>query len=342
MSTRTLIYKIFLVSLLYITTSSHEYLVAQDNFYGTLSITHVRPVAMGGAFTSLEDDIETICFNPGGFTMYTYPKDMKVTVFLNPLMSLLASKYYSNNFSENIDFENFLKTSALSVKSIVLSVKQFETGIIMGEESFDNVSKNKKSQFFAYSDLWNDNSNTVFVKLKLAQRVSIGLSGTYFLREMNDTKKTGIGFSYGIIMKPNNRLNVGLSYVDLPNSMADFYARLERIVDETMNIGLSYKLSSGTIIATDIRNLTEENKENVRELHIGLEQRVFRILAIRGGYFKDRNANVHTFSAGLALIDSNIFSSQENKFYHNNFIIDYAFVHEHNANWHLFSFLWHF
>ncbi|MBN1154030.1 hypothetical protein JXB12_03835 [candidate division KSB1 bacterium] len=343
MMTRLGKYVTLCLSLLFLGATAFPRCVAsQDSYYSAVNNSRVRPIALGGAFTSVEDDIESIFYNPGSFSMYNYPKDAKVTVFLNPMMSLLAFQHYSDNFSNKIQMQDLLNASALLVKSVVLSIKQFETGIVIGEESFDNVYHNKKSQFFAYNDLWNDNASTLFLKLKLAQRVSIGVNGTYYQRRKNDTRETGIGFSYGILLKPNNRMNVGLSYIDLPNKMAEFRNRLERLFDETMNIGVSYKILPGTMIAVDIRNLTEEIKENVRELHLGLEQRIFRIVAIRGGYYKKRFSDEEIYSAGIGLFDSNLLFSEENRFNHHNFMIDYSFVYEQENRWHLFSLVWHF
>jgi len=297
---------------------------------------------MGGAFTSIEDDVESVLYNPGCFNLYKYPKDFKVTVFMNPLMSLLAFQHYSDNFSKNPDRRDFLNATALLFKSVVISIRQFETGVVIGEESFNNVMVNKQSRVFAYNNLWNDNSNTVFMKLRLAQRVSIGVNGTYYQRKIDEKNEDGIGFSYGIVLKPNDKLNVGLSYIDLPDKMADYRVRLERIFDETMNVGMSYNLFKGTTLALDVRNLTEENKDNVREFHFGFEQRIFNILALRGGYFKERFTDNETFSAGIGLIDSNIFFSGDDKFNHHDYMINYSFVHDESREWHMFSFLWRF
>ena len=125
--------------------------------------------------------------------------------------------------------------------------------------------------------------------------------------------------------------------------MADFLLPFERLADETMNVGISYNPLPGTILSIDVRNLTEEKKENSREFHFGFEQNIFSLAAIRGGYFKERFNNSNYYSFGIGLIDSNLLFKKFNRFFHHDFIINYAFIYQEKkyefSRCHFFSLL---
>ena len=78
---------------------------------------------MGGAFTSVEDDLEAVFYNPGSFNLYETEKSHRFTVFVNPISLFVASRHYSDDFSEKIENTNLLIASALLSKSVVFTAK---------------------------------------------------------------------------------------------------------------------------------------------------------------------------------------------------------------------------
>ncbi len=318
---------------------------AQTHYFGTLSNVKQRPLAMGGAFTSVEDDLEAVFYNPGAFNLYETEKQYRLTVFLNPISSLVSSRHYSNNFTEKIENANLLNASALLIKSAIFTAKFLTVGIIFGEESLNNVLARQQVEFFNFNDLWNNSSHTVFSHIELASKVSMGFSGTFYYKETENGLERGFGFGYGILMKPNPHINVGLSYIDFPKELPNYRTPVERMFDETMNIGISYRPFSGATFSLDVRNLTEENKENVREVHFGFEQTFWGIAAIQGGYFQENYTKHNNYSFGVGLIDSKLFHKKQNEFGHHNYSLQYSFVYqekEHSFNrWHFFSLLFH-
>ena len=66
------------------------------------------------------------------------------------------------------------------MKAIIFSGKFIHTGIILGEESLKNVYYYHSSKWFDFSEQWNNSANTFFTCFKLAERVSIGFSGTLY------------------------------------------------------------------------------------------------------------------------------------------------------------------
>jgi len=329
-----------LVMLLYV---GPEISLAQENHFATLFNLKSRPLAMGGAFTSVEDDLESIGFNPGTFSLYKNPKDFRITFFFNSAAPFVAYKYKSNdqdNFNKKLDA---WEAAAFLVKAFVVTGKFINVGFIFGEESTDNIHHHYTQKWLNYNDIWDNSTSTFFISLKLAERLSLGVSGILYHTREDDVLKQGIGYSYGILLKPNNKLNVGLSYMDFPDNTSEAHSYLMRHGDETMNIGLSLKPISSMIFSVDVRNLTEENKNNVREFHIGFEQSLFKIAAIRLGYYRERFTSYKNYSFGVGLIDTNLFFRDRNQFDHNDFLFNYGFVYKEGIvnfeRWHFFSFI---
>ena len=81
--------------------------LAQDHYFANLYNVKSRPLAMGGAFISIEDDLEAVFFNPATFNLYKNKKNHRITFFFNPISSLIAFQKYSNNFQQKINEVNF-------------------------------------------------------------------------------------------------------------------------------------------------------------------------------------------------------------------------------------------
>lgn len=317
---------------------------SQQNYFFTLSTIKARPIAMGGAYTSIEDDIVSASYNPATLSLYKFDKDYRFTVYLNPIAP--ATIYYErlqNDPQNQQPKEDVFKTAALLMKSLVFTGRFIDVALIFNEQILDNNYLFDQKKFFQDCDLWDNSYHTFVTRIKLADRVSIGASGSFYIKRIDQEVKRGWGFSYGILMKPSTRLNVGLAFVDYPDDMPEIRLPLERLVDQTMNIGVSYQPTATTTLSFDLRNLTEDSRKGVREAHLGFEQNLFSILAIRGGYFKERFADTHTFSAGIGLIDSNLLFANDNLFNHAQFILNYSFIYQKNKqqifNWHVLSLL---
>jgi hypothetical protein len=317
---------------------------SQQNYFLTLSSTKARALAMGGAYTAIEDDIVSTFYNPATLSMYQAKKDYRVTFFFNPIgAATMISGQAQQNDNEPEIGNQFLKSIGLLVKGLVFTAKFVDISFVLNEQLIDANTMFQQKQFFDDCDIWSNSYQTLATRIKLADKVAIGIAGSYYTKEVDNEKLRGFGFSYGILLKPAPYLNVGLAFIDFPQQIPDVRLPLERIVDQTMNIGVAYRPFSGTIFSLDIKNLTEEQQNNVREAHFGFEQNIFLIMAIRCGYFQEKFSNHRTYSAGFALFDSNLIFSKERQFYHPQFILNYSFIHQKKdtelLNWHVLSFV---
>ncbi|MBN2012746.1 hypothetical protein JW960_25680 [candidate division KSB1 bacterium] len=305
-----------------------NYAYGQEPEYMAWSVSTVRPLAMGTAFTSIVDDIAAALYNPAAFSLYQNQKTFRATLFMNPVMTFSAYRYYSNDFRENITGSRIARGASLGIKALFISTYNFEAGLILNEHSLAHTFHDNDIFMLEPNRSWADGANTFVASLKIAKRAVIGVSGSYYIIPEETQFNHRLGFSYGILLKPHDRLNVGLSYIDLPKAAPEFRYLYERLADETMNIGISYYPSSSTILSLDIRNLTEESLENIREAHVGVEQYIFSIAALRAGIYRERLSGRFFYSTGIGLLDSNLFFNPENKFEHRQFTMNYAFIYK--------------
>ena len=318
---------------------------AQESSFLTFSTTKARPLAMGGAYTAVEDDIFSASYNPATLSFYRFDKDYRLTFYLNPIASTAAihQDYQAQQNDEASGFStvDVLKSTALFVKSIAFTGKYLDMALVFHEQILDENNLFKQKKFFENCDIWKNSYHSFLTRIKLAERVSLGFSGSLYVNKIDNQTQQDMGFSYGILLKPSTKLNVGLAYVDFPKNIPDIRMVLERMSDETMNIGVSYRPTSSTLLAFDFRNLTEDKRKAVREAHFGFEQNVFSIIALRGGYYKERFSDNHVFSGGIGIIDSNLFFQKQNRFSHSQFLLNYSFVYQkmenEELNWHVLS-----
>jgi len=319
---------LFFFSLIYFVAAPEA--VGQEHRFASLSTTQARPVAMAGAFTAVEDHLAAINFNPAAYSLYKSHKSHRVTFFLNPVSPVIGmlerDALYAGNGSKTDDI---LSTLGLLVKSVSFSFHPLEIGLLLGEESLDRVEAFSDSKAFGVSGYRQNHSHTLVGRLRLAKQVSLGgtVSLLYGSKEAAPHERHGdIGFSYGILLRPEDGLKIGVAFFNLPDSLSQTKLDLERLVDESVNIGVSYQVLDGTLVSMDMRNLGEERGTAVREIHFGLEQVFFSHLAVRTGFFRKSGQNV--LSWGVGLFDGNSLFGFDNKFTQHNFFLNYAFVLE--------------
>ena len=77
---------------------------AQQDLYLTLNTNKARPVAMGSAYTSIEDNIVSATYNPASLNLYQKEKKFRITFFFNPVTPavLLHDDLKKENFDDVI------------------------------------------------------------------------------------------------------------------------------------------------------------------------------------------------------------------------------------------------
>lgn len=336
------------VALFFLAFGSHGYGFSQSkvDHYVSISFSRVRPLSMGGAFTAAEGGIETIHFNPAALRLFGFQPGIQFAVFINPVAPAALYHDYTRSDSGCLSSDQWWNVIRLLFKGVVISSSRFDLGVVWYEELLDRYQHLNSLLFFDTNRFFDYHMGTGFIHIKLADQVALGGTITQYSVLVGDKVDRSLGASYGIFLKPNPRMDVGVVFIDLPQKSPSSRIVLERFEDETVNVGISYKLFRSNLLTLDIRNISEENKTAVREVHIGLEQRLWRHLAVRGGFFKKKWSPDRFYSLGIGLVNLNLFRSFARQFDYPQFLCNYGMVVRWNKvdnkgkeYWHMVSLL---
>ena len=184
---------------------SYISLYAQKHRYVTFSTVNARPVGMGGAFVSIEDDLPAINYNPACFQLFRTSNRPKWTFFLNPIPPALIF-----NHPEDFDVEQnsitgkLTKSLALFLKGLAFSYSVVNIGFLSSEELVDYENEKGEGLEELFKDYKNFNDNhyySVALSLNLSRNLSLGVTGNLFSLERTVKGSQKIGASYGILLK---------------------------------------------------------------------------------------------------------------------------------------------
>jgi hypothetical protein len=315
---------------------------SQTNRFFTLSNVKARPLAMGGAFTAVEDDLAAIEFNPAGYFLSEDVDSKHIHLFLNPVSPFVGGFKRDDLFIDNdLQLDDVLLSLSLLLKSFSLTLNRFQLGVLLGEESLYLPAAFPRDGLNKISGFQQNHRHSIIGRLKLADKVSVGGTASFMFGSTPgaaEERRSDVGFSYGILLKPERGLSIGVSFVNLPDSLRQHRLPLEGMVDESVNIGISYELFTKTLFSLDVRNLGEEQRDAIREFHLGVEQVLLSQVALRAGYFI-KNSDEEVFSWGIGLFNGDRIFPRYQEESQRNFYLNYAFVYEKST---LLSNKWHF
>lgn len=289
-----------------------------ENDYFITNSLKTRPLALGGAYLSVRDDIFAMGYNPASFSASPLGGDIRFSIFLNPA----AIPAVACNVK---DFEKADIPLGLLVHGLSISYKKINIGIIVGEETITNISRLKNKKITALSDYSINRKSSLCVSLELASRVSIGIAGDCFYRSLDNMHITKFGYRYGIWIKTLKEICLGLCFFDLPQQFSEDRLELDRFDDETLNIGFSYSPWNFIQFALDIRNVSEDKKTATGEPHLGINLIPWRHLSLQGGFFQE-DKNCKVFSFGIGLLNEDFIISEEHRLQQDEFILNAAFI----------------
>lgn len=268
---------------------------ADDLRTSVLNTFKTRPLAMGGAFTSVEDDLSALDFNPAAYRLGEGPEEIRVHAFINPGGPILLLGNASR-------IDSWIPALSGVVQGVGCALGRFHGGIAFAGEMPAVRIRSNHPGFFDARDFGRDSNTDFGFSFHLAPKVSLGAAGEMTVRE-GAWRRARFGYRYGIQLRPRADLSFGMCYFDFPKGNAADRVLLERLADATLNIGAAYAPAGWLRLALDVRNVSDEGKEVVREPHVGLEIVPLRHLALESGYFRIRGNGGETFSVGLCLLD---------------------------------------
>jgi len=293
--------------------------LGEDYRLVSLSTVKARSLAMGGATLSIKDDLASLDLNPAAFSTVSSVDRFHFTVFVNPMGPLLIMANREKKMKWDVPIGWTLRGASLSVGRLRL-------GILLGEESLGDESRLERKDLLDCTGYEYQRNNSFGFSLILAPRVSLGISGEMFIRSEDGKQTVNWGYKYGILVRPRKDLNIGLCFFGFPNLYNRDRMVLERLPDETLNIGISYSPWSVLTIALDVRNVSDEGKGAIREPHMGVEVSPVKHLTLRAGYYPEKRWKKHTFSAGIGLFDWNSVLPLGRRFSHTTCGINASFL----------------
>ncbi len=320
---------------------------AEEKRFLTTSISRARALAMGSAYHSLVDDFSAALYNPGAFKLNNTREERNFRIFFNPVgMGVAFYDYskYNRDFTRDDKLtvtEGFLAASLL-LKGAVYTTQLFDVGFNLGEEIITKERKLIQSnRLFSIEEHNYGSLNSAFINIKIASSVSLGMTGTVYKLRTNGKTTYENGFIFGVLFKPNPKLNVGIAYNEASKDFSKGRFLLESIEGETVTSGISYYPDEKTVLSIDLRNLNKEDKLASREIHAGVERCFGERIALRAGYFQDKNTQKNVYSFGIGILPlwekiSKFANSSRND------TVSYTLILEENGgqyNWHVFSLL---
>lgn len=268
---------------------------AQSPYYVTVSTQKARPLAMGGAYTAVSDQLGSLAFNPAGFTHHSPERAVDVRLVINPLgpLSIAAT-------DRSAVREDWCLPALELFQGISGVIGRVSFGVVFWEESLNNLDSHRRSAIFDGSRIMHEGSSSAGISLALAPKVSVGVSGILFRKEQEKKVVSGIGYQYGIHIAVKEYMDVGISFNNFPNRFSEQRLRIERLSDEALNIGIDFHPWHYLRLCADIRNVSDEGQATVREPHIGLEITPLSKASFRGGYYLEDNVRP-CFSLGIGL-----------------------------------------
>lgn len=306
--------------------------------YLTTSTVNPRPMSMGGAFVTVQDDLAALIWNPAAFTLYETEVSHRLCVHVNPVIPVLLLR------KDHRHVADFLAALSLAIKGVTFSHRWAEIGLLLWEEPFYNPAASVNGRFFDTEHILKHYSHTLGLRIRLAPTVSLGSTGNVY-RIRNEEGKSVLagGVNYGVLLKPVKGLTVGLAYFDFPSSLKQLRGEMEGIVDGSITAGFSLHPDDRTIVAMDLRDASGLEKLTWNKLHFGFERTFWEHLALRFGYFQAGHQEHDVYSLGIGLVGRNGRERGAARRSHSSYLANYALLVEEGKQnqrlWHMLSVL---
>ena len=267
-----------------------------------------RPLAMGGAFSAVANDVTAGYYNPSGLTQLNYPQ-----------ISLMHDERYGNLV--NYDYAAVAlpwdtnMSFALSVMRLGIDgIPDTRSALIdvNGNGKIDDNDRIDYSKITEFSD--QDWAFYLSFAKKLSDELSFGASVKYIRRDIAEFYANGIGFDVGALYTPFENFTVGANLQDITTTLVAWSTGLNELISPTAKIGAAYgwNILNGRLTPAVDFDVRFENRQYAStfnlgpvsfDFHGGLEFNYNNLFSIRGGY---NDVKQFTVGAGIKLPKLNI------------------------------------
>jgi len=267
-------------------------------------------MAMGGAFVAVEDGVASMSWNPAGLRVPLCGAGARVRVHVNALGSAsvaretgLLTGVETDPYASLGGAERFFIALGSVAKAVTWRRGSLCVGALLLEEELDPAALAGSRGLADAGDLLAGYFNSFAVSFSLAPTVSIGASHTVYARlDAAGERVFGTGRAYGALLRPNDRISVGLTYFDASPDFERFRQDLEGFGPRTMNAGVACRPVPSLLATFDLRDLSEKWQDTALEPHVGLEWDVAGQASVRAGAFREQGDGRGVLTLGVGAI----------------------------------------
>ncbi|MDZ7722148.1 MAG: hypothetical protein U5R06_04790 [candidate division KSB1 bacterium] len=282
-----------------------------------------RSFGMAGAVSALDHWPGTLLFNAAASPFMEKGEYPEFKAMLNPVTSL--ESLYKLGTKKYRGFGDLAGQAGLVFPFVSLNQEIYQISLMLTQPLPDNPHASGRALGDADALLdWH--YHLITARLKLDSRVSIGSSGYMFVtRNPGDERhQTALGTSYSVMIRPTESYQAGISYYNIHEKADSLLFSYHRVIDNTLNVGVSFSPFDPLTITCDIRNVDEEENTKARELHTGLELSPNKFFSVRGGYYFNNSKSDHVFTAGIGYMDRRPFKQQKSFSVRENLMFQYG------------------
>jgi hypothetical protein len=277
---------------------------------GSVSTVAPRPLGMGGAFVAVEDRLAAMAWNPAGLLPPACSRGTNLRLHLNILGAPAIARetgLLTGALTEPYASLSVAEQAAVAIGSVIkgatLRRGGLSVGVLLLEEELDPVGLAESRGLADAGDLLDGYYANVVVSFRLDPRVSVGATATILAGgDGEGDRRHDLGRVYGALLKPNDRVTVGLTYFDLPAGFESIRRGIEGLAPRTMNGGIAYRPADNVVVAFDLRDLGEKHHGTSLEPRAGLEWNPWGETAVRVGAFREEGSGDGVLTLGLGAI----------------------------------------
>ncbi|MCC6475941.1 hypothetical protein IT157_02705 [bacterium] len=258
-----------------------------------------RELSMGCATGALFYSPSASGTNPAGLVLSPKFRAKQAAFILHPGGVWQVPIYLDQMGKSRSAAENIWDVSRLLVGSAGYHFRWMSARATFAEPV---MRQDESDRFDDYPKDYALSSSQTSLQLALDVHPRIAVGGRVDFYERED-RGDGEGFSYGVIVKPRG-VQVGLSYQRYPITGARWQHPLDRRTDQGINASLGVQ-REGYSVAFQTMNLSNSDGTAFLEPRAGVEWRVSRGIALRGGAILFSRSRRAAWTAGLGLLDTN-------------------------------------
>ncbi len=327
-------------------------LAPQDSLaVGSVSTVAPRPLGMGGAFVAVEDEMAAVTWNPAALSPPRCRRGWNLRLHGNILggpaivrETGLLTGVHTEPFRDLPGGERLVFAVGGLVKSATLRRGQLVLGVLLLEEQLDPGGLVESQGLADPAYLLDAHYSGVTIAFKLAPTVSIGVSQMVFAGvDETGSRRYGSGRIYGALLRPNDIVTVGFTYLDISQGFQDYRRSIEGFAPRTMNAGISVRPVPSILLAFDLRDMAEQHADTSLEPRVGIEWNLWGRAAVRAGAFREGGGESTVLSLGVGAIPMIGCFRRGEALRSDGFVLNYAvLLSEDSGPRHLISALLHF